>query len=61
MQERESLNHTKWECKYHVIFSTVGRNEAVVRKYIQGQEKEDQRLEQLGLFEGAGRLERLQN
>ncbi len=55
MQERESLNHTKWECKYHVIFSTVGR------KYIQGQEKEDQRLEQLGLFEGAGRLERLQN
>ena len=153
MQEYESLNHTKWECKYHVIFipkyrrkqlygqlrrhlgsvfrelarqreceiheghlmpdhvhmlisippkysvaqvmgfmkgksaihiartyagrrrnfvgqhfwargywvSTVGRNEAVVRKYIQEQEKEDQRLEQLGLFEGTGRLERLQN
>jgi REP-associated tyrosine transposase len=20
MEERESLNHTKWECKYHVVF-----------------------------------------
>ena len=30
--------------------STVGRNEEAVRQYIQQQEKEDQRLEQLALF-----------
>lgn len=41
--------------------STVGRNEAVVRQYIQEQQKEDQRLDQLGLFEGGGRLERLRD
>ena len=29
---------------------TVGRDEAVVREYIRGQEKEDQRLEQLNLW-----------
>jgi putative transposase len=29
--------------------STVGKNEAAVREYIQNQEKEDQRLEQLEL------------
>ena len=153
MKEYESLNHTKWECKYHVIFipkyrrktlyvslrqhlgtvfrelarqrecqieeghlmvdhvhmllsippkysvaqvmgylkgksaihiarswggrrrnfvgqhfwargywvSTVGRNEAVVRQYIQDQEKADQRLDQLGLFGGESRFERLQD
>jgi putative transposase len=101
----ETLKHTPWECKYHVVFipkcrrktrmllsvppkyavsqvmgfikgksaihiarvyaggrrnfvgqhfwargywvSTVGKNEAAVRRYIQEQEKEDQRLEQL--------------
>ena len=48
-----------WARGYWV--STVGRNEAVVRKYIQEQEKEDQHLDQLGLFEGTGRLERLQD
>lgn len=41
--------------------STVGRNEAAVRVYLQEQEKEDQRLEQLGLFEGHSRFERLQD
>ena len=30
--------------------STVGREEETVRKYIQHQEKEDQRIEQLRLF-----------
>ena len=33
------------------LVSTVGRDEAMIRKYIQQQEKEDQRLEQLSLFE----------
>lgn len=31
--------------------STVGKNEALVRKYIQDQEKEDQRLDQLQMYE----------
>jgi len=31
--------------------STVGRDEAEVRKYIQVQEKEDRRLDQLKMFE----------
>jgi putative transposase len=37
-----------WARGYYV--STVGRNEEVIRQYIQQQEKEDQRLEQLTLF-----------
>jgi len=31
--------------------STVGRNEQTIREYIQNQEKEDKRLEQLKLFD----------
>jgi putative transposase len=104
MDKIESLNHTKWDCKYHVVFipknrrrvvygqlrmhlgevfrglaqhkesrieeghlmadhvhmmisippkyavSTVGRDEDVIRNYIRHQEKEDERLEQLGLW-----------
>jgi putative transposase len=37
-----------WARGYWV--STVGRDEAAVRRYIQKQEKEDQRLEQLELM-----------
>jgi putative transposase len=37
-----------WARGYWV--STVGRDEAVVRRYIQEQEKEDQRLDQLTLM-----------
>src|SRR5450759_3632033 len=103
MDKIESLNHSKWDCKYHFVFipknrrkvlygqlrmhlgevfrglaqhkesrieeghlmadhvhmmisipskyavSTVGRDEDVIRNYIRHQEKEDERLEQLGL------------
>jgi len=41
-----------WARGYYV--STVGRDEAEVRKYIQAQEKEDQRLDQLKMFESEG-------
>ena len=34
------------------LVSTVGKDEATVRKYIQEQEKEDQRLDQLEMFRG---------
>ena len=37
-----------WARGYFV--STVGRDEQMVREYIQNQEKEDQRIDQLGLF-----------
>jgi REP-associated tyrosine transposase len=32
MDERESLNHTQWECKYHVIFIPKYRRKALYRK-----------------------------
>jgi len=34
------------------LVSTVGKDEAAVKKYIQEQEKEDQRLDQLDMFRG---------
>jgi putative transposase len=37
-----------WARGYYV--STVGRNEATIREYIQKQEAEDQRLDQLNIF-----------
>jgi len=37
-----------WARGYHV--STVGRDEAMIREYIQNQEKEDQKMERLSLF-----------
>ena len=40
-----------WARGYHV--STVGRDEEVIRAYIQNQDKEDRRLEQLDLFSQA--------
>jgi putative transposase len=48
-----------WARGYWV--TTVGHNEAVVRLYIQEQEKADQRLDQLELLEGESRFERLQD
>ena len=35
MDELESLSHTKWECKYHVVFIPKGR-----RKVLYGQLRE---------------------
>ena len=82
MDKIESLNHTKWDCKYYVVFIPKGRREVlygelrvhlgevfrgltqhkenpieeghrdeeVIRNYIRHQEREDERLEQLGLW-----------
>ena len=58
-RRRNFVGEHFWAWGYWV--STIGRNEAVVRNYIQEQEKEDQRLDQLGLFDGHSRFERLQN
>ena len=57
-KRRNFVGQRFWARGYWV--STVGHNEAAVRKYIQEQEKEDQRLDQLGLFAGNSRFERLQ-
>jgi len=29
MDESQSLNHTKWDCKYHVVFIPKGRKKAL--------------------------------
>ena len=58
-KRRNFVGQHFWARGYWV--STVGHNEAAVRKYIQEQEKEDQRVDQLGLFDGQSRLERLQD
>ena len=36
MREYESLSHTKWDCKYHVVFIPKKRKKAIfgpLRKY----------------------------
>ena len=47
-RRRSFVGQQFWARGYWV--STVGRDEAEVRRYIQEQEKEDQRLEQLSLM-----------
>ena len=47
-KKRNFTGQNFWARGYHV--STVGRDEVSIRKYIQQQEKEDQRLDQLRLF-----------
>ena len=52
----EALNSAEELCETALLgegyyVSTVGRDEAEVRKYIQAQEKEDRRLDQLKMFE----------
>ena len=68
--QTSSLAHTKWMCKYHIVFipmknkfgnrhfwaegyyvSTVGLNEATIRKYIEDQEKQDIALDKLSVKE----------
>jgi putative transposase len=46
-RRRNFVGQHFWARGYWV--STVGKNEAAVREYIQNQEKEDKRLEQLEL------------
>ena len=46
-RKRNFVGQHFWARGYFV--STVGRDEAVIREYIQQQEQDDQRLEQLRL------------
>jgi len=43
------VGHHFWARGYFV--STVGRDEKVIREYIRNQEKQDQRKDQMGLFQ----------
>ena len=47
-RSRNFVGQHFWALGYFV--STVGREEEVIRQYIRNQEKEDQRLDQLGLW-----------
>ena len=47
-RKRNFIGQSFWARGYFV--STVGRDEKTIREYIRNQEKEDQRIEQLGLF-----------
>ena len=47
-RKRNFTGQSFWARGYFV--STVGRDEAVIRSYIQNQEREDERLEPLGLW-----------
>ena len=47
-RKRNFVGQHFWARGYFV--STVGRDEAVIREYIKNQEKEDERLDQLGLW-----------
>ena len=47
-RKRNFVGQSFWARGYFV--STVGRDEAVIREYIRNQEKEDERLDQLGLW-----------
>ncbi len=47
-RKRNFFGQSFWARGYFV--TTVGRDEATIREYIRNQEKEDQRLDQLGLF-----------
>ena len=47
-RKRNFVGQNFWARGYFV--STVGRDEKAIREYIQNQEKEDQRLEQLNVW-----------
>ena len=47
-RKRNFVGQHFWARGY--FFSTVGRDEQVIRNYIRHQEKEDEKLEQLGLW-----------
>jgi putative transposase len=47
-RERSFVGWYFWARRYFV--PTVGRDETVIREYIKSQEKEDERLDQLGLW-----------
>jgi putative transposase len=47
-RKRNFVGQHFWACGYFV--STVGRDEQLIREYIRNQEKEDERLDQLGLW-----------
>jgi putative transposase len=55
MRRIGSLSHSRWECKYHVVFIPKYRKKAifgeeVIREYIRHQEDEDRRMDQIELM-----------
>lgn len=60
LNDINSLSHTKWNCKYHIVFApkyrrkvfyqerrvAVGKNTSRIAEYIKNQLKEDQMADQ---------------
>ena len=65
LNDINSLSHTKWNCKYHIVFApkyrrkvfykdkriAIGKNTSRIAEYIKNQPKEDQMSEQLTMSE----------
>ncbi|EJY1967280.1 hypothetical protein AAF209_004919 [Escherichia coli] len=54
MGNEKSLAHTRWNCKYHIVFTpkyvdTVGKNTAKIQDYIKHQFEKDKMGEQLSI------------
>lgn len=51
--DKNSLAHTKWECKYHIIFAPkyIGKNAKKIEEYIRNQLQEDWEYDQMTLKE----------
>ncbi len=59
MKDYQSLSHTKWDCKYHVVFIPKYRRKKIfgtLRQHLgeifRRQEQEEERLEQLNMAWG---------
>ena len=65
-KDNNSLAHTKWNCKYHIVFapkqnrqfwckgyyiSTVGANKEIIKNYIRNYLKEDMIADNISLKE----------
>jgi putative transposase len=55
MKEYQSLAHTRWDCKYHVVFIPKGRKKAIfgaVRKHLGGMLHELAQQKECKIVEG---------
>ena len=56
MNDKHSLSHSKWNCKYHIVFAPkyrrqVGKNKQKIEEYIRNQLQEDIANDQITLKE----------
>ena len=56
MDKFESLNHTKWDCKYHVVFIPKGRRKVLYAQLTALTAAVDEVTKRLQFFRGASML-----